>query len=137
MARDLFHGAVRNALEKEGWIITDDPLVIPAGLRNLRIDLGAERLIAASRDNERIAVEIKSFLDDSPVTDFHKALGQYQYYQFALTELRSDRKLFLAMPTDAYDDLFSDPFMEKLAAHYDMQFILFEPVSETILQWIK
>ncbi|MHC5897513.1 element excision factor XisH family protein, partial [Nostoc sp.] len=26
MARDLFHNIVRSALEKEGWVITDDPL---------------------------------------------------------------------------------------------------------------
>jgi hypothetical protein len=27
MAKDFFHDAVRRALEKEGWIITDAPLV--------------------------------------------------------------------------------------------------------------
>ncbi len=27
-ARDIFHGAVRKGLEKEGWVITDDPLEI-------------------------------------------------------------------------------------------------------------
>lgn len=137
MAKDLFHDAVRHALEKEGWLITEDPLVIPAGLRNVHIDLGAERLFAADRGLEKIAVEVKSFLSDSPVTDFHKSLGQYQYYHFALNELPSDRVLFLAMPNDAYDDLFSDPFMDKLAAHFDLNIIIFEPVSEKILQWIK
>jgi hypothetical protein len=25
-ARDIYHDAVKNALIKEGWIITDDPL---------------------------------------------------------------------------------------------------------------
>lgn len=27
--RDSFHEAVRTALEKEGWTITDDPLTVP------------------------------------------------------------------------------------------------------------
>jgi hypothetical protein len=61
-ARDLFHQAVRAALEKEGWTITHDPLAIPYGATTLYIDLGAERLLAAERGNERIAVEIKSYL---------------------------------------------------------------------------
>jgi XisH protein len=29
--RDLFHDTVRNALEKEGWVITDDPLGFKIG----------------------------------------------------------------------------------------------------------
>lgn len=137
MAKDLFHNAVRQALEKDGWVITEDPLVVPAGMRNVHIDLGAERLFAAERGIEKIAVEVKSFLGDSPVTDFHKSLGQYQYYHFALTELQSDRTLYLAMPNDAYEDLFADPFMDKMAEHFDLHFIIFEPVSEKIMQWIK
>ena len=74
-ARDLFHNSVRTALEKEGWTITHDPLPIPYGLIDLYIDLGAERLLAAQRGTERIAVEIKSFLGPSLVNDFHTALG--------------------------------------------------------------
>jgi hypothetical protein len=42
-ARDLFHNAVRNALQKEGWNITHDPLTIKFGKDKLSIDLGAEQ----------------------------------------------------------------------------------------------
>jgi hypothetical protein len=31
MARDKYHFQVREALEKEGWTITHDPLIIPIG----------------------------------------------------------------------------------------------------------
>jgi hypothetical protein len=31
-AKDVFHDAVRNGLEKEGWVITNDPLRIRAGV---------------------------------------------------------------------------------------------------------
>jgi XisH protein len=48
-ARDLFHLAVRNALEKDEWVITDDPLEIELEEVTLKIDLGAERLIAAEK----------------------------------------------------------------------------------------
>jgi hypothetical protein len=75
--RDLFHEAVKNALQKENWIITDDPLKVEVGGAKFEIDLGAERLLAAERKGIKIAVEIKTFLSDSPITDYHSALGQF------------------------------------------------------------
>ncbi|NCC36181.1 MAG: hypothetical protein EOM24_29840 [Chloroflexia bacterium] len=49
-ARDLFHHAVKAALHKEGWQITDDPLVVQFGGVDFYIDLGAEKLIAAEKE---------------------------------------------------------------------------------------
>ncbi|MBE9251361.1 hypothetical protein IQ226_19960 [Dolichospermum sp. LEGE 00240] len=34
------------------------------------MDLGAEKLIAAERESDKIAVEIKSFINLSAITDF-------------------------------------------------------------------
>ncbi|WP_407886845.1 element excision factor XisH family protein, partial [Scytonema sp. NUACC26] len=47
--RDAFHDAVRRALEKDGWTITDDPLRLLVEEVELLIDLGAEQLLAAER----------------------------------------------------------------------------------------
>jgi hypothetical protein len=74
-AKDLYHDNVCNALTKDGWTITDDPLVLSIGTRSVYIDLGAEKLIAAERDNQKIAVEIKSFLSSSPIRDLENAWG--------------------------------------------------------------
>ena len=41
-AKDLFHEAVKHALEKEQWVITDDPLRFKFGNVNFRVDLAAE-----------------------------------------------------------------------------------------------
>jgi hypothetical protein len=53
----------------------------PANLRctrvELYIDIGAERLIAAERNDEKIAVEIKSFIKTSSLTDFHLEIAQF------------------------------------------------------------
>ena len=57
MARDLLHNEVKIALEKDGWIITHDPLDLSVGGVELYADLGAERLIAAERGLEKIAIE--------------------------------------------------------------------------------
>ncbi|RLC08091.1 MAG: hypothetical protein DRI57_24680 [Deltaproteobacteria bacterium] len=44
-------------------------------VRTRYIDLGAEKLIAAQKDETKIAVEIKSFSAPSVVSEFHAALG--------------------------------------------------------------
>ncbi len=87
LARDIYHNAVRNALEKDSWQITKDPFILKWGTRDLYIDLGAEKLIAAEKSGEKIAVEIKSFIGASPVTDLENALGQYILYYDILTRL--------------------------------------------------
>jgi hypothetical protein len=60
MARDLFHQAVREALETDGWLITHDPLILKLGGLRMEIDLAAEQVLAAERGPEQIAVEIKT-----------------------------------------------------------------------------
>ena len=85
-AKDIFHDAVKHALEKDGWKITHDPLFLSFGGVDMYIDLGAERILAAERDDEKIAVEIKSFIGPSATTEFSIALGQFLKYQLALEE---------------------------------------------------
>lgn len=78
---DKIHDAVKNALIKDGWTITADPLRIVYEEFRLLADLGAEKSLAAERGTEKIAVEIKSFRGRSTVDDFEKALGQYRLYR--------------------------------------------------------
>ena len=59
-AKDLYHDPCVRALEKDGWTITYDPLTIPDGKIEVLMDVGAERLLAAERDGNRIAVEQKT-----------------------------------------------------------------------------
>jgi XisH protein len=81
-AQDIYHDAVVRALTADGWMITHDPLSLSYGGRDLYVDLGAERTtIAAERDGQKIAVEIKSFLGSSPIRDLEEAVGQYEVYR--------------------------------------------------------
>ena len=84
MARDRIHEAVKNALIKDGWTITHDPYPIQYDDVDGYADLGAERLIAASRDSEKIIVEVKSFIGRSIMRDFQQSLGQYLVYKHLL-----------------------------------------------------
>jgi XisH protein len=84
--KDAFYDVVRQALEKDGWTITHDPLILRYELGNLYIDLGAEKVLAAERAGQKIAVEVKSFLKNSAVSEFHTALGQFISYHILLAE---------------------------------------------------
>ncbi|WP_298904217.1 element excision factor XisH family protein [uncultured Nostoc sp.] len=51
--RDKFHKIVKSALQKDGWRITHNPLLIRIeNITNMYIDLGAERIIAAEREGQ-------------------------------------------------------------------------------------
>jgi XisH protein len=135
MAKDFFHEAVKIALEKDGWQITDDPLFISFGGVEMYIDLGAESVVGAERAGEKIAVEIKSFLGPSATTEFNNALGQFLKYQLALEEVQPDRKLYLAIPRDAYRSFFSLQLPTMLLQRYQVRLIVYNPTTEEIVQW--
>ena len=136
-ARDRFHAVVRIALEKEQWNITDDPLRIDIGGTKFEIDLGAEQLLAAERDQEKIAVEIKTFLSDSPLTDYHAALGQFLNYRLALEIADSTRILYLALPVGVYESFFKREFAQISLERYQIKLIIYDPIQEVIVRWIR
>ena len=51
-ARDLWHDAVKNALIKDAWTITHDPLHLRRDGKNMCVDLGAKELSAAGVPKE-------------------------------------------------------------------------------------
>jgi hypothetical protein len=135
---DQFHAVVRHALEKEGWLITHDPFTIQISETvKLKIDLGAETTIAAERDQEKIAVEIKSFVTDSEISEFHTALGQYLNYVQAIEDVDSGRILYLAVPLETYDDFFQIPFIQASLKRHAVRLIVYDPVQEEIKLWIS
>ena len=117
-AKDIFHDAVRNGLLKEDWKITHDPLSVVVGGVEMSIDLGAEKLIAAEKSGEKIAVEIKSFVRPSVIYEFHTALGQYLNYRRALSKKEPERNLYLAVPTEIFSSFFSLPFIRESVTEY-------------------
>jgi XisH protein len=133
--RDAFHDAVRRALEKDGWTITDDPLRIQVEEVELLIDLGAEQLLAAERSGDKIAVEIKTFLQASAISTFHTALGQFLNYQEALELEQPERTLYLAVPKQAYKSFFEKRFVQRMVYKYQLKFLIYDPKQEVIVEW--
>ena len=137
MAKDKYHQLVKTALVNEGWSITDDPRFVSAGSRKIQVDLGAQRLITAERDHEKIAVEVKSFVGLSTLHDFYEALGQFNFYQYALEKVMPDRELFLAVPSDTYYDFLKEDFIQGLIAHHQVKLITYRVKEGVIEQWIR
>lgn len=136
-AKDRFHKVVKNALEKEKWIITNDPFKLKFGNINFQIDLGAEKIIAAEKGKQKIAIEIKSFLNPSAINDFYSALGQFLSYRIALENFEPERTLYLAIPFDTYKTFFQFEFTQIAINKYQIPLIIYDPISEVIVQWIK
>jgi hypothetical protein len=135
-AQDRFHQAVVHALQKDGWTITHDPLTLRIGSDSVQIDLGAERLIAAERGTEKIAVEIKTFDGASDTYAFHGALGQYLVYIVALRKVEPERVLYLAIPEDARLRLEDSELSSEVLATYTPRLVGYDPEQETIVTWI-
>ncbi len=135
-AKDIYHEIVKNALIKDGWTITDDPLKLTIGSRSLYVDLGAKQLLAAQKEEQKIAVEIKSFISPSPINDLENALGQYILYQNILQSTEPERILYLAIRAEIYNDLFTEPIGQLLLNNQQIKLIVFNSKAQELVQWI-
>ncbi|MBD2518751.1 XisH family protein [Nostoc sp. FACHB-973] len=135
-ARDTFHQLVRTILENEGWVITHDPYHIDLGFVDFYIDLGAELLLAATKDDQKIAVEIKTFLAASTISEFHTAIGQFINYRIALEDDDPERRLYLAVPLDVYKRFFRYPFIQTVIGRNQIPLLVYDTEKQEIAEWI-
>jgi hypothetical protein len=134
-AKDVYHNVVKNALIKDGWIITHDPLRLKWGIKDMYVDLGAERIFSADKAGQKIAVEVKSFVGASDMNDLENALGQYLVYRSVITRTEPDRKLYLAITKAVFSELLSEPLGQIIRADYQVSLIVFAEENEEIVQW--
>ena len=136
-AKDLYHDNVKNSLIKDDWKITHDPLRIRlARGRNLFVDLGAERLLAAERGTEKIAVEVKSFTSPSNMKDLEEAVGQVVLYAHLLVRYYPEYKLFLAVTENVCKTVFEEEAGQTLIEDGIIRLFSFDPNQEVIVRWI-
>jgi hypothetical protein len=134
---DLIHCSVKNALIKDGWVITDDPYLIQYGGTTLYADLGAERPIAAERNGQKLVVEVKSFVGASKIQDLKEALGQYDIYRYLLEETAPERKLYVAVSVIAYKSFFVQDVTQLILKKHQLPLIVVDTEVEEIRQWIN
>jgi glucose-6-phosphate 1-dehydrogenase len=114
------------------------PLYLGYGGRDLYVDLEADRTtIAAEKEKQRIAVEIKSFTSPSPVNDLQEAVGKYDVYRSILLELEPNRILFLAIPKRAYESIFSEHLGQLIINRIQIRLIVFDEKEARIIRWIN
>ncbi len=135
-AKDLYHDIVKNALMRDGWTVTHDPYLMQVGKKDLFVDLGAEKLLAAEKDEQKIAVEVKSFVGRSDVQDLRDALGQFVLYRHVLEEKEPERELFLAVRESVFVEVFQEPIGEILIRKGELRLVVFDKTKEEILRWI-
>lgn len=134
---DTFHHLVKKALQKDGWRITDDPLYLQYGGVDYAVDFGAEPLIAAEKKQQKIAIEVKSFLAGSPTYEFHKVVGQFFDYRMMLSRIQPERVLYVAVPSDIWRSFFQMPFIREVLAEVRMKIVVYNIDEEKIEEWIQ
>lgn len=129
------HEIVKTALEKDGWKVTHDPFFLHVKPKRQEIDLGAEKVIVAERGSEKIAVEVKSFVNKSNLYDFYEALGQYISYRIGLRLQEPERTLYLAIPEKTYHALQNYTTVPLTIEEERLKIVIFDPLTSTIVQW--
>jgi hypothetical protein len=100
------------------------------------IDIGAEQLLAAENNDRKIAVEVKSFIIESRIAE-EQALGQYTLYYDILKRTGSERQLYLAIPLNAFTELFEGESLGQILLDNNrLNLVVFNPKIEEIVQWI-
>ena len=136
--KDIYHDAVRVALENEGWTITDDPLTVPTPGLDFHIDLGAVReIIGAEKDGIQVAIEIKSLKGNSVFYDFHQALGQFMIYRLALKMTEQNHVLYLGVPESQYLRLERVEIYRLAWLEFEIGLLIFNEKDKTIVKWIN
>jgi hypothetical protein len=103
------------------------PLRITIGVRRLYVDLGAERTpLGAEKGDQRIAVEVQSFLGDSDIENLQHAIGQYVLYRVLLAHTEPDRVLYLAIPGDVYSGILSEQVGQIAIADLGIRLLVFD-----------
>lgn len=135
-ARDKLHQAARNALIKDGWTITSDPLHLRYAGVDLYIDLAAEQVIAAEKGTRKIAVEIKMFSGASDMRDLHNAVGQFIIYRDVLAQIEPEREMFLAVPETVRSEVFANGIGALVLQSEIKRAFSFDAEKEEVVQWI-
>jgi hypothetical protein len=128
---------VKNALIKDGWTITADPDPIKYEEVKLVADLAGEKNISATKGEQQIVIEIKSFLGRSPMREFEPALGQYLIYKTFLSVTHPDIHVNLAIGQKIYEKFFTQSAIQIILQKYNVWLLVVDINQEEVVQWIS
>lgn len=129
-AKDKYHDNVIHALEKDGWKVIRDQVLITIGKRHLWIDLKVEL------DGQFRYIEIKGFETEYSIVDYlYRVTGQYLTYLAAIEHLQLDIPLFLAVPEHAFHGILNETLGQIVMNKAKINLMVFNVEREEILQW--
>lgn len=130
-AKDKYHDSVVRALEKEGWEILADPLTLYIPGQHLYIDLQIQK------ESTTRLIEVKVFDGYPSQVDYlGNTLGQYLLYQVMVDLLDWDTPVYLAAPTSAFQGILSRPLARQALQRLHAKLLIYDPITEEIVQWI-
>ena len=136
-AKDIYHDTVKRALIKDGWKITAENFQLPWGGTRAYIDIIADELFVAEKEGRKIAVEVKSFVGQSNLSELEKAVGQFIIYRFAMRREDPERELFIAVGERIYNKLFVHPDVIELIESEDLKIVVFDESKQVLVRWIN
>ena len=135
--KDHIHEAVKNALVKDGWTITNDPYRIEYEDADVYADLRVEKQMPNASLHRVLVIEIKEFAGPSPLNRLEEALGQYQLYRSYLREVAPEEQVYLAVDKTSYDKLFVRKSFQRIVEDYNLALIVVDIPQEEVFQWIN
>ncbi|NJN33122.1 MAG: hypothetical protein HC817_01590 [Saprospiraceae bacterium] len=94
-------------------------------------------MIGAEKDNEKIAVEIKTFGNSSFITALYEAFGKYIIYRNVLKIIQSERVLYLAVPESVYNRFFEETVIQKTVQEEKFKLVIYNQTIQKITKWIE
>ena len=134
--QDLYYDLVKNALRQDGWRITHDVLPLKVGAEVGAGELWATQLLAADKDERKIAVAVNSLVGRSDLAEITQVLGQLALSRSRLHAIKSDRVLYLAVRRATYNACLTGLDGTRLLDRQHMRLIVFDPRTETIVRWL-
>ncbi len=135
--RDQIHEAVKNALVKDGWTITDDPYRIVFEDTDVYADLRIMKSGAGTTLQRTLVIEVKGFTGDSPMHNLELALGQYELYRIYLKRIAPAERLYLAISSTTYSEQFIRPAFAVIVSEKKLPLLVVDTEREEVVQWIN
>ena len=134
-AQDNHHMIVVRSLRNAGWTILTEQVYLSIGTssethRRLYIDIKAR-----ADEGDIVLIEVKA-LDRSPIHQLMELLGQYLVYRAALDYLDIYTPLYVAITYAAYNEVIGHVLGQQIMNQYAIPLVTYDPLQETILQWI-
>ncbi|MEM7536002.1 MAG: element excision factor XisH family protein [Chloroflexota bacterium] len=138
MAKDLIHDMVVKALDNDGWKILEEEFNISYKELEIYVDIVAERKpILIEKGDQKIIVEVKSFIGRSFMRDLQQALGQYELYYTIMESLDMDYELYLGIGSEVYLDYFVREATNEVIQKYKLNLLVVDLENKQVIKWLK